>query len=690
MPESLRSRRQRFKAAKKDLRNQVKSMSTSVGASTSSANTKKSNDDTCKSNEHASLAQELSKDHTESTRSTQESRESNDSSRCQSEEMPDLKKGNAAPGPASVEYSMAPSSEKLSITKRKVPKTSKPPLSMRMRKTKGLGKTPPKTRKNRKKQEPITTQPELTTISKPDAKYFTDPPASPQSTRFNEYPDKDSASRHKASADDDEGFTLGIASTITSAHDMPPAPTVDSEGEDWSSDEESEKGPPMSTIGEGSYSYNESAALSDEEFENSPSMSTIGDESSSFSESTVSTTLQTKKMSKQAKEMMIKEIHDSAVRLMRKGELDLALSKFEDIRDVLTEEYNEDHHRVAASLHNIGIVKIRRGEVEEASSIFREAIRIKKAMLGKYHPKVAETLLELGITLISRDEALVVFTEALKICRRDDRKEFFLSDVQLSKILNNIGVVHFERGRGATAIQAFEKALKTQQYISKNGGDDLSTAIVLPMSNTIYNIACVHMSCEEYDEAIEGLELADSLQQSILEKSNPVVLNTLESLAYCNAKEGFLTVAMSVSGAECLYRLTWLCLYRPFCFQYETFFVYSSLAFSQNTCKCIFLCTFSIYVPIISRSTKKFFRIKRVPMAFMPLHALLQDGTLLAFILPTGSMTRPSSACEWYNPSKRGILARRAEDCTTPPLSSAPSSRRKRPFSLPLSLCEEK
>ena len=230
--------------------------------------------------------------------------------------------------------------------------------------------------------------------------------------------------------------------------------------------------------------------------------------------------------------------------------------KFEDIRDVLIEEYFEEHHRVGASLHNIAIVKVRCGEVEEACNIFREAIRIRKEMLGEYHSKVAETLLELGIALLSlknHSEALSAFNEALRIRRRDSRKEFSLKDkevrdVQLSKILNNIGVVHFECRRDAKAIEAFEEALQIQREISKKDGeDDLWTPIILPMSNTLSNIACVHMMCEEYDEAIESFDLADSLQQSILEPSNPVVLNTLENLAYCNAKEGFLSNAMSVS-----------------------------------------------------------------------------------------------------------------------------------------------
>ena len=236
--------------------------------------------------------------------------------------------------------------------------------------------------------------------------------------------------------------------------------------------------------------------------------------------------------------------------------MDQALTKFEDIRDVLIEEYFEEHHRVAATLHNIAIVKVRCGEVEEACNIFREAIRSRKEMLGEYHSKVAETLLELGIALLSlknHSEALSAFNEALKIRQRDSRKEFSLKDqevrdVQLSKILNNIGVVHFECRRDAKAIKAFEEALQIQREISKKDGeDDLWTPIILPMSNTLSNIACVHMLCEDYDEAIESFDLADSLQQSILDPSNPVVLNTLENLAYCHTQEGFLGNAMSVS-----------------------------------------------------------------------------------------------------------------------------------------------
>ena len=239
--------------------------------------------------------------------------------------------------------------------------------------------------------------------------------------------------------------------------------------------------------------------------------------------------------------------------------MDHALTRFEGIRDVLVLEYFEEHPRVASILHNIAVVKVRRGEIEEACNIFREAIRIRKEMLGQYNSKVAETLLELGIALLSvknHSEALDTFNEALSIRRRDSRKEFSLADqevrdIQLSKILNNIGVVLFECGQSSKALKAFDEALQIQRDVSNQDEDDdlWTTPIILPMSNTLSNIACVHISLEEYEDAIECLDLANSLQHSILDESNPVVLNTLDNLAYCYVQEGLLSNAMPVSAA---------------------------------------------------------------------------------------------------------------------------------------------
>ena len=287
MPSSIPRHRLAVNAlakGKKTLKSQVKSMSNSVKSSASSASSNKSSEGKKKiqqnatkpyivkraehQTEHAPLAQEPSKDHTEDTRGTHESHESGDSSYCHSEDMSAVRKGNAAPGPGSVEYSMAPRSEKLSIetganeetvlgeskgannkvARRKLTKktASKPPLPR--------SKTP-KTRNISKKTKKTTStpatikKPELTTISMPDPKYFATSSNSPSGR---DQPTDRYSISDKADDNSVDDHSLGMASTLTSALGMPPVPTVNSEDDDssWSSsDEESDAGPPMSTIG---------------------------------------------------------------------------------------------------------------------------------------------------------------------------------------------------------------------------------------------------------------------------------------------------------------------------------------------------------------------------------------------------------------------------------------------------------
>lgn len=236
--------------------------------------------------------------------------------------------------------------------------------------------------------------------------------------------------------------------------------------------------------------------------------------------------------------------------------MEIALGMFEDIRDVLIEEYSSEHFRVGSALHNIGVIYVRMGKIRDACNIFREAIKIRKEMLGEYHPKVGDSLLELGIALLSRkdnDEALAVFAEALQIRRRDSDKEFSLRDeevrkIQLSKILNNIGCVYFECQSNRKALKSFEEALEIQMSISEKKSEaELDTPVDLPMASTLSNISYVHMANERWSDAIEYLEIADELQQSILDPSNPIVTNTLENLAYCSAMEGYRGMALAVS-----------------------------------------------------------------------------------------------------------------------------------------------
>lgn len=206
------------------------------------------------------------------------------------ENIPGMK-GNKPPGPGSVEYSMAPRSKKISVQT-----DGQDVLCEFKNSDKYCGRTPRKLKHSNKDNDR-----KLTTISMPDEKYFTKrlpatPTASPKIHRTTLKIDRTSS--HE--------FSIG-ASTITSAPDMPPAPTEltqdtddTSKSDEWSRSLDSRAPPPMSTIG-------------------------MSDSTSRFSHgSSMSSRLRHKRISK-VKETLLKDIHDEGVSFMRVRQNDMCI-----------------------------------------------------------------------------------------------------------------------------------------------------------------------------------------------------------------------------------------------------------------------------------------------------------------------------------------------------------------------------
>jgi len=119
---------------------------------------------------------------------------------------------------------------------------------------------------------------------------------------------------------------------------------------------------------------------------------------------------------------------------------------------------------------------------------------------------------ELGIIYLSRkefQESLSVFNEALAL--REEKVEKDIDDkklnLQVAKVLNNIGCVYFEYGELNNALKTFEAALEVQQKFL--GADDPAEEPgVLSMASTMCNIAYVHIDDENFTPAIYMLEQA--------------------------------------------------------------------------------------------------------------------------------------------------------------------------------------
>lgn len=246
--------------------------------------------------------------------------------------------------------------------------------------------------------------------------------------------------------------------------------------------------------------------------------------------------------SRNGKEKVLRAKHENACRYLRSGRLEKAQEKFEEILLALMSEYGKSHHRVGAALHNIGIVHLRNGQLDDAIDAIEEAVRIRKETLGNYHPKVADSLVELGIVLLSQrefEDSLEIFNEALEMRERessrcydeDDKKK---SNLQIAKILNNIGCVYFEYGEFIDAKDTYDEALEIQRDILSE--TEITDPVNLAMASTLCNLGYSCLEERDWSAAIKHLKEALNIQRCILEPSNKLVMNTLQNLCFAYAK----------------------------------------------------------------------------------------------------------------------------------------------------------
>ncbi|KAJ0970982.1 hypothetical protein J5N97_018941 [Dioscorea zingiberensis] len=123
---------------------------------------------------------------------------------------------------------------------------------------------------------------------------------------------------------------------------------------------------------------------------------------------------------------------------LKLGDLRSSLSSFEKVLEI--------HPENCDSLKAVGHIYVQLGQNDKALETFRKAARI--------DPKDAQAFMELGELLISSDA--VAALDALKTARTLIKKGEEQVPVEL---LNNIGVLYFERGEFEFAEQTFKEAL---------------------------------------------------------------------------------------------------------------------------------------------------------------------------------------------------------------------------------------
>ncbi|KAG6539208.1 protein CTR9 homolog isoform X2 [Zingiber officinale] len=140
---------------------------------------------------------------------------------------------------------------------------------------------------------------------------------------------------------------------------------------------------------------------------------------------------------------------------LKLGDFRSSLSSFEKVLEVYPEN--------CESLKAIGHIYSQLGEIDKAVDTFRKATRI--------DPKDSGAFMELAELLISSDTGAAL--DALKTARNLLKKGG--QDVQI-ELLNNIGVLYFDKGEFELAEQTFKEALGDGIWLSLLSGSIVSSA----------------------------------------------------------------------------------------------------------------------------------------------------------------------------------------------------------------------
>ncbi len=272
------------------------------------------------------------------------------------------------------------------------------------------------------------------------------------------------------------------------------------------------------------------------------------------------------------------------------GKYARAIKIFESILAALLDAHGEEHHRVGSALHNVAVANLRSGLLDDARDAIEEAVRIRRLTLGEDDPKVADSLVEYGIILLSMKKyrkSIEIFEDALELRElelveaeeEDARRE---AKLKKAKILHNIGCVNFEIKNFDGALRNYMQAIQEQKNIFapswKTGFgifQNSSKPGRLTMASTICNKAYIQVELEKYEDAIKTFKESLSIQKTLLEADNKLILSTMTNIAYCHIKRNETEKARAVY--KDLVRL-----------QSESYTVQSQRGWSQSLKKLIY------------------------------------------------------------------------------------------------------
>lgn len=233
----------------------------------------------------------------------------------------------------------------------------------------------------------------------------------------------------------------------------------------------------------------------------------------------------------------LRSVHDIASIYLCRQDYEGALTIFSKILKGLKLKHEEKPHFVIGStLHNIGVVQMWQGRFPEALATLDQAVNIRMAVLPSKHPDIAVSLARKALAEFALNrlkESAESFGKALVLCPTQNATR--------AKILNNIGVVHYQAKHFIQALQAFASALEIQRQWLE--GPVRRESIIFDATTTLRNMGKFYVTKCDFGTGLDVFQEAMVLQNTAFRNDSPLVLENLGNLAYTRIKTGELDKA---------------------------------------------------------------------------------------------------------------------------------------------------
>uniref|UniRef100_H2YTG1 Nephrocystin-3 n=1 Tax=Ciona savignyi TaxID=51511 RepID=H2YTG1_CIOSA len=251
------------------------------------------------------------------------------------------------------------------------------------------------------------------------------------------------------------------------------------------------------------------------------------------------------------------------------GIMDEAVSMLQRSLEIQETILDPDHPSVSNTLHHLAAVYTQWGKYSTAEPLFRQALEIVESAVGRDHLRVAQELsalifvarktghTEVAEVLQQRKSNMKISQKQLERLRKRALRleELTLGEdsIEMSQVLNDLGVLYHLQNNLGNAESFFQRSLKMREKLLGHNHPDVA--------QSLHNLASTLSEKKNFSEAVTSMKMALKIRRQHLNNHDPLLINSLKYMAmlhkkasdYTNACEDYkelLSIAEETTGAD--------------------------------------------------------------------------------------------------------------------------------------------